>query len=321
MSFAWYLPAWLILAALLLDLALGDPDWAGHPVRLIGALAAWGEGTLWRGSPRAYLARGALLVGLVGGASALAALGLLRLAAALGPWWAGATAVVLAWTTVAARELDRAAQRIEAVLEAGRLEEARRLLPALVGRDTQELDLPAMVRATIESLAESTCDGVVAPLFWLFVGGPLAAMVYRAVNTLDSMVGHRDEHYLYFGRAAARLDDLLNFVPARLTAGALVGVAGLLLGRAQPAWQTMRRDAASHPSPNAGYPEAAMAGALGLELGGSVAYEGSVEARPRLGRPERVAAPVEIRAARFLVWYTIALATLFLAAARSLVFH
>ena len=158
-----------------------------------------------------------------------------------------------------------------------------------------------MVRATVESVAENCSDGVLAPLCFLFVGGPVLALAYKAVNTLDSMVGYRDALYLYFGRAAARLDDAANFVPARLTALCLAAAAGLTLGRGGAAVSACCADARKHASPNAGFPEATMAGALGIELGGDAIYAGEIEHRARLGGAQRAVKVADIRAARRLM--------------------
>ncbi|MGZ6175091.1 MAG: cobalamin biosynthesis protein CobD/CbiB, partial [Candidatus Binataceae bacterium] len=178
---------------------------------------------------------------------------------------------------------------------------ARAAMPALVGRDPATLDRAAMVRATVESVAENCSDGVLAPLCFLFVGGPVLALAYKAVNTLDSMIGYRDARYLYFGRAAARLDDAANFVPARLTALCLAAAAGLTLGRGGAAASACRADARKHASPNAGLPEATMAGALGIELGGDAVYAGEIEHRARLGGAQRAVEVADIGAARRLM--------------------
>ncbi len=161
--------------------------------------------------------------------------------------------------------------------------------------------LTGIARAAIESVAENASDGVVAPLFYLVVGGPVGAIAYKAVNTLDSMIGHRDERYRYFGRFAARLDDVANWLPARLTAACLV-VAAVAGGSPVRAVSTAWRDASRHASPNAGWPEAAMAGALGLRLGGPVAYEGEVERRAWLGNGKEAATSADVREAVRILW-------------------
>ena len=211
-----YLPASAIAAALALDLVLGDPPWMPHPVRLIGRAVTSGEACLHTGEPRADLWRGALLAYAVAIVTALAAWIAIAIASTVAGWLGLAVAVLIAWTTLALNGLDRAASEIERALERGRDDLARAAMPALVGRDPSALDREAMVRATVESVAENSSDGVLAPLCFLFVGGPVLALAYKAVNTLDSMIGYRDARHLYFGRAAARLDDAVNFVPARL---------------------------------------------------------------------------------------------------------
>ncbi len=189
--------------------------------------------------------------------------------------------------TAAGRELRLVAMGIAGLLEAGDIDAARAELPRLVGRDPSELDESGVAAAVIESVAENSVDAVVAPVFWAIVAGAPSAMAYRAVNTMDAMVGRRDERYLNFGWAAARLDDIANYVPARLFA-ALVTV--LRPRQAHAIWTATRRDAAAHPSPNAGVAEAAVAAAVGRELGGPLRYGTRQEHRPRLGEGPRPAA-------------------------------
>ncbi|MDT5091212.1 MAG: adenosylcobinamide-phosphate synthase [Mycobacterium sp.] len=169
------------------------------------------------------------------------------------------------------------------MLVAGDVDNARKLLPALCGRDPESLDVDGLTRATLESLAENTSDAQVAPMFWAAVGGAPGALAYRAVNTLDAMIGHRSPRYLRFGWAGARLDDIANFVPARLTATLVALCAPLVGGSPTGAIRVWRRDAARHPSPNAGVVEAAFAGALGVRLGGPTRYAHALEIRPELG--------------------------------------
>jgi adenosylcobinamide-phosphate synthase len=195
--------------------------------------------------------------------------------------------------TVGARMLTTQALAIEAQLASGDLDAARSALPALVGRDPSELGEDEIARAVVESVAENTVDAVVAPVVWAAVGGGPGALVYRAVNTMDSMVGHHGERYEHFGWAAARLDDIANWVPARLTAAI---VAVVCPARAGEVWRAVREDAPAHPSPNAGVVEAAFAAALGVRLGGTNRYGQRVERRATLGRGRPVA-PRDIRAA------------------------
>ena len=189
----------------------------------------------------------------------------------------------LVWATLGGRSLERAALRLAAALEAGDLEEARRLAPALVGRDPSELDAAELSRATVESVAENTNDAVVAPLVWAAVWGAPGAAAYRAVNTLDAMIGHKHDRYRQFGWFAARLDDCASWLPARLTVSLTAACAPLVGGSPRGAWTTAWRDGGHHPSPNAGRVEGAFAGALGLRLGGLNRYAHGAERRADLG--------------------------------------
>ncbi len=301
MENGFYISTALIAAALALDLVLGDPLWIPHPVRLIGRAVSFGEARLRTGEPRADLWRGALLTSAVVIGTALAVWMAIAIASTAANWLGLAAAVLIAWTTLALHGLDRAAGEVEQALGRGHDDLARAAMRALVGRDPAILDRDAMVRATIESIAENCSDGVLAPLCFLFLGGPVLALAYKAINTLDSMIGYRDSRYLYFGRAAARLDDTANFIPARVTALCLAAAAALTLGRGGAAIGACRTDARLHASPNAGFPEATMAGALGIELGGDAVYAGEVEHRARLGRAERAASITDIAAARRLM--------------------
>jgi adenosylcobinamide-phosphate synthase len=186
---------------------------------------------------------------------------------------------LVTWASLGGRSLSRAATRLAGQLEAGDLAGARATLPWLCGRDPEALDAPGLARAALESVAENTSDAVVGALFWGAVAGPGGAVAYRAANTLDAMVGRKDDRYREFGWAAARLDDALNWLPARLTAA----LTALCSGRPRATWAIVRRDGRRHPSPNAGQVEAAFAGALGVRLGGPLSYHGVPEARPEIG--------------------------------------
>jgi len=319
MNFAWHLPTGLIAIAVMLDILLGDLEQLPHPVQLIGQFIALGDRFLHSGRNRLDLWLGGLLTAVTVASAAGITWLVISKAANAAPLLSALIATLVAWTTLALRGLDRAAARVERALIHDDLEQARRLMPALVGRDPQRLDRNAIIRATIESIAENSSDAVVAPLFYLLVGGPVAAMAYKAINTLDSMIGYTDARHLYFGRCAARLDDLANFVPARISGLALVAAAQLFNHRGNQAWMAMRNDASRHLSPNAGYPEAAMAGALGVQLGGAAVYRSEVEMRAYLGRPDRPVHAGDIRNARWLLWTQCLIAFLFMTALRALV--
>jgi adenosylcobinamide-phosphate synthase len=222
------------------------------------------------------------------------------------PIWGSAATVLLAWTTLAARDLIDHIISVQRALQSVSLTEARSAVAKIVGRDTEEMDESDIVRATVETIAESTADGIVAPLFYLIIGGAPLALAYKAVSTLDSMIGHLDDRYRWFGWASARLDDVANFIPARITALLLVFSAGIV-SRSWPVmqrtWQIVLRDGGQHPSPNSGRPEAAMAGALGVQLGGTNRYDGLPIERPCLGDSNQTLTRAHIdRALTLMIW-------------------
>jgi adenosylcobinamide-phosphate synthase len=207
----------------------------------------------------------------------------LWIARSLSPSLSTGAELALGWTTLATGSLISEAGAVVSALESGQIEGARHALATIVGRDTDDLDHREIARAVIETVAESLCDGVIAPLFYLVLGGVPLAVAYKALNTLDSMIGHPEHPYTYFGRFAARCDDLANFLPARLTALAIIATACLHAKSHRSAWHTWLSDGHKHPSPNAGQSEAAMAGALRVRLGGSNYYDGKPFTRPLLG--------------------------------------
>jgi adenosylcobinamide-phosphate synthase len=276
--------AWLLAPlALLLERVLGYPSWlyrtVGHPVVWIGAVISWLELQLNSGPNRRL--KGVLLLLLV--LLTVLAAGLLIIAITRRIPFGWLVEALLASTLLAQRELGRAVKAVADGLSLS-LDSGRRAVSHIVGRDPDSLDEPGVARAAIESLAESTSDGIVAPLFWLLLGGLPGILVYKAANTADSMIGHKNARYLEFGWASARFDDVLNWIPARLTALLIAG-AGFLVRGADPehAWTVALRDARKHDSPNAGWPEAAFAGALGFRLGGPRTYEGQVHDLPAFG--------------------------------------
>jgi adenosylcobinamide-phosphate synthase len=275
------------------DAVVGDPPDRWHPVAWFGQAMVRRERSSWRDDRRSGVVH--TVVGVTG---AVAVAGIL---VAIGRTLAGrageaAVATTVAAAVIGARSLDRRAAEIHEALASGRLKDARGLLPTLVGRDPTGLSEAEIARAVVESVAENSVDAVVAPLLWAAVGGPAGAAAYRAVNTLDAMVGHRSSRYLRFGWASARLDDLANYLPARIAAAV---VAALRPVRAAAVWQTVLHQAPDHPSPNAGVIEAAFAAALDLRLGGINNYGGRIEQRVALGYG-RPATAHDIARARFL---------------------
>ena len=273
----------LLLSAFLLDLVVGDPPWFPHPVVLMGKLISSGDRFLWTGNICRDFVSGMVLSLVLIAVTILASWALLYSLTFMSPLIAFVLTAGLASTTLATRGLLDAITRIETSLRSGNLVEAREKLGHIVGRETSALNEDKVLRASLESLAENTSDGIVAPLFYLFLGGIPLAMTYKAVNTLDSMIGYRTERYCYFGKFAARLDDVANFIPARLTAVLMVVSTFLVRLNTGLALRVLWRDHANHLSPNAGYPEATLAGALGIRLGGSSVYFGKEIWKPTMG--------------------------------------
>ena len=272
----------IVLAAVVLDLVLGDPRVLPHPVVAIGRMISFLETPLRRLFKNVRLAGVVLLVTTVGVTYAVAALAI-KAASAISPDAGFIVGLYIAWVSLAARSLHVESGKVVKALESGDIPGARTALSYIVGRETAQLDEPEIVRGAVETVAENTGDGVIAPLFFLMIGGPPLAIAYKAVNTLDSMVGYKNERYLDFGRASARFDDLANYLPARLTGLLMVIAAPLCALSGSGAWRIMRRDCRSHSSPNSGFPEAAAAGALGVRLGGANRYFGKLIDKPTIG--------------------------------------
>ncbi|OJF11367.1 cobalamin biosynthesis protein [Couchioplanes caeruleus] len=266
-----------IVAGYVLDSVFGDPR-RFHPVAGFGRAAAALEQRLYAPTRRAGTAFAVVAVGVPVAAGVGLSLGTRRCPSARAALMAAAT-----WTVLGGRTLRREARVMAGHLERAELDDARGRLNHLCGRDPSALDEPELARATVESVAENTSDAVVAPLLWGGVAGLPGLLGYRAANTLDAMVGHRSSRYARFGTASARLDDVLNLLPARLTGVLTIGAAPFVRGRPGEALRVWRRDRLDHPSPNAGQCESAMAGALGVRLGGRNVYFGRTETRPFLG--------------------------------------
>ena len=288
---------------IMLDRTLSDPQrW--HPVAGFGRGAAWLEKRLWRDSRVAGVAFALVALAPVVGAATCAERASKRaMRGGLPRGLTGAVPVALVtWTVVGGRQLADTGRRMADLLELGDLDGARALLPHLCGRLPNRLDASELARATVESLAENTSDALTGSLVWGAVLGIPGLVLHRAANTLDAMVGHRSARYARFGTASARLDDVVNLLPARATGVLFAGLAPLVDGRTRLAWRVLIRDHSRHPSPNGGWCEAAMAGALGVRLGGRNVYPGDrVEERPILGGENRACTAGDVRRAARLV--------------------
>ena len=279
-----FLP-WHLVSAYLLDLLIGDPEWLPHPVRWIGRAIARLECLLYDSASSALLLRvlGAALwmfvIALVVGVSVL----LIGTSQLIGRFVGDVVLVWLAFTTLATRSLHRESCLVARALRDRKLDLARARVSRIVSRDTSVLDEAGILRALVETVSENISDGIVAPLLYLSLFGPVGALAYKAVNTMDSMLGYMNERYRYFGWFPARADDIANWVPARISGWLVVGASACLGWDWRVSRKIMQRDAGKMKSPNAGYPEAAAAGALGIQLGGTNIYFGQPVDKPRLG--------------------------------------
>ncbi len=274
-----------IVAAIMLDMLIGDPRCFPHPVKLIGALASGLERVVrqnirneWAGG----IITAFLVITITGGTAHLLLIG----AKSLSALSANIASIVIIYFTLSIRDLLKHGNDVFKALNRGDIPLARRRVAMLVGRDTEHLDEAGIARAAVESVAENLTDGIAAPLFYAVLFGPVAAITYKAINTLDSMFGYKNERYLHFGWAAAKIDDVANFIPARL-ASRLIPVAAMML-RYRPlnSVKMIFRDGQKHPSPNSGLTESAVAGALGIELGGLSHYAGEPSEKPKIGDPD-----------------------------------
>ena len=287
------LTALSVFAGFGLDCLLGDPLSAAHPVVLMGKLISFLEKRLrarFPKTPQGERTAGTIMALLVPLVSAGAGLLLLYFAWRVHPWAYFAVSAFLCWQCFAARCLVTEAKKVVTCLETQGLAAGRRQVAMLVGRDTENLSEEQVIKAAVETVAENTSDGVVAPLLWMVLLGAAGGLFYKAINTMDSMVGYKNEKYLHFGRAAAKLDDGANYIPARLSALAMIGAAFLLKLDGRGAWRVWRRDRRNHASPNSAQTESACAGALGVRLGGDASYFGQLYKKPTIGDPRR---PIE----------------------------
>ncbi len=274
----------------LLDLLLGDPAWMPHPVALMGKLISFLEGVLRKifpKTPKGEYAAGSVMVFIVLAVTAGLSRGILFLCGKVHPGLRFAAETVWSWQVLALKGLRQESMKVYQALKTDTLENARKAVSRIVGRDTQALSAEGVTKAAVETVAENFSDGVIAPLFYLLIGGAPLALIYKAVNTMDSMVGYKNEVYLHFGRTAAKLDDAANYPPSRISALLLIAVCGFCGGDPKQAWKIWRRDRHKHASPNSAQTESAVAGALGVQLAGSAFYFGKYYDKPTQGDPLR----------------------------------
>lgn len=302
-----------IMLGFVLDWLFGDPVLIPHLVVGIGKIITRFEHGLRKAflkTPNGELSAGVVLAFSV----PLISFGLCHLLLWLGGFIHPGVRLTLAsficWQCLAARSLSQAGEKVGKALASPDINDARQAVAEVVGRDTTALDRAGIIRAAVETVAENTCDGVIAPLFWLAVGGAPLGVLYKAVNTLDSMVGYKNEKYLYFGRASARLDDVLNYIPARISALLMIVAAQLCGFNAKNAWYIFKRDRYNHKSPNSAQSESACAGALGIRLGGNAIYFGRLVEKPTIGDALRECRPQDIGCANRLMLCTSALGLL-----------
>ena len=301
-----------LLLGFCIDLLLGDPRWLYHPVQAIGWLIVKLEPPLRRAFPdsdRGQVRAGVALVILVVGITGLVSGGVLWGLHRLHPMAGFAGEVILCWLILAAKSLRTESMKVVKALENGTLDDGRRAVSMIVGRDTEHLSEEEVLKAAVETVAENASDGILAPLLFAAVLGPVGGICYKAVNTMDSMVGYKNDRYLYFGRAAAKLDDVLNFLPARIS-GFLMAAAACLGFDGKNAFRIFFRDRKNHASPNSAHTEAACAGALGLQLGGTHDYFGKPVVKPTIGDDLRAVTRGDVAAANRLALTTALLALL-----------
>ena len=308
-----------VVAGFLLDALLGDPRRIPHPIVAMGNAIAWLEPRLraaFPDTPSGARRAGVVLVAVLCAGSFGATWCLIAVAGLVHPLLGFAVETWLCYQALAACELRRQSMRVVRELTRGGLPAARRAVGMIVGRDTEALDERDVLKAAVETVAENTADGVVGPLVYLIVGGAPLGMLYKAVNTMDSMVGYKNERYLDFGRAAARVDDVLGFIPARLAALCMIAAAPAAGLSAKGAWRIWRRDRFNHASPNSAQTESAMAGALGVELAGSAVYFGKLVEKPTMGDATRPIEREDVRRANRLMVLASALSLVVLGGAR-----
>ena len=304
----------VLLIGFMLDVILGDPLGRFHPVCGIGWLIRKFEKLLRQGgcrkNPKKELSAGIALVIIVCSLTGIMAGGLIYLAGLIHPRLSLAVQCLMCWQILAMHSLKKESMKVYHPLKRGEIEPARQAVAMIVGRDTNALDEAGITRAAVETIVENTSDGVIAPFFYLALGGPVLGFIYKAINTMDSMVGYRNDRYEYFGKAAARMDDLANFIPSRLSAVLMI-LAALILGYdARGALRIYRRDRYQHKSPNSAQTESVCAGALRIRLAGDAGYFGVIVHKPYIGDDIRPVECEDIRRANRLLYVTAILMTI-----------
>lgn len=296
-----------LFGGFLLDLLVGDPHWLPHPIRLIGSLIAkcskWNCAELKKGE---QFCRGVAMTILVVCLTAVVAAAILVTGYWLHPFAGCIIESIMTYQILATKCLKVESMKVYEALKKNNLEGARYAVSMIVGRDTQVLDDTGVAKAAVETVAENTSDGVIAPLIYLAIGGPILGFMYKAINTMDSMVGYKNDKYMYFGRCAAKLDDVVNYIPARISALLMIAVS-FLPGKAydgKGAWRIWRRDRRKHASPNSAQTETVCAGSLGVQLAGDASYFGKIVKKPTIGDALRPVEYEDIKRANGLLYRT-----------------
>lgn len=296
-----------IVAGFILDLIFGDPHWLPHPICLIGNLIGFLEKNLRRllaPGKTALLLGGALMVVIVLSLSFAVPYALLTLAEQVSPWLRFALETIMFYQIFATKCLRDESMKVYTALHNNDLEDARVKLSWIVGRDTKELTAEEVTKGAVETVAENTADGIIAPMFYMFIGGAPLAFLYKGINTMDSMVGYKNDKFLYFGRCAAKLDDVANFIPARITGILMILASYFLNMNAAGAWKIFWRDRYNHLSPNSAMTESVTAGALNIQLGGDHYYFGKLVHKDTIGDNIRPVEAEDIVAVNNLLYMT-----------------
>lgn len=295
----------VIVTGFILDLFLGDPHWMPHPVRFIGNIISFLTKSLHkpdRKTKENEIWQGAILVIITAMLSFFIPLIILKIAGLFGTGVVFLVESIMCYQIIAAKSLYMESMKVYKALISQDVEGARKAVSMIVGRDTKPLDQEGITKAAVETVAENTSDGVIAPLFFLAIGGAPLGFLYKAINTMDSMVGYKNDEFLYFGRVAAKLDDIVNYIPARLAALLIVISAPLFGLSAHQAWKIFIRDRHNHASPNSAQTESAVAGALGIRLGGDAWYFGKLHHKPTIGDATRKVVSDDIRKVNYLMY-------------------